>query len=105
MQSNTQRLQMIVQRLRPYRPKKVILFGSYAWGRPTRSSDLDLLVIKDSRKPKHHRITEVERLLYPAPFPVDVLVYTPAELQKRLKLGDFFLRRVMKDGKVLYEEK
>lgn len=105
MQNSRHHLQTIVQRLRPYRPKKVILFGSYAWGKPTKSSDVDILVIKPSRKLKHHRITEVERLLYPAPFPVDVLVYTPSELERRLKLGDFFLCRVMRDGKVLYEEK
>jgi len=98
-------IENITNRLRAYKPEKVILFGSYAWGRPDKSSDADLLVVKRSRKPKHHRIEEVERLLYPAPMPVDVLVYTPEELRQRLKLGDFFFTRIANEGKVLYERK
>lgn len=89
--------------VRKYRPQKIILFGSYAWGRPTRASDADLFIVKQSKTPKRERITEVERLLYPAPFPLDVLVYTPAEVRKRLGMGDFFIRRIMRDGKLLYE--
>jgi uncharacterized protein len=27
-------------------PEKVILFGSYAWGRPTEESDFDLFILK-----------------------------------------------------------
>lgn len=98
-------LDIIVQRLRLYSPQKVILFGSYAWGRPSKSSDVDLLVVKQSKKARHDRIVEVERLLYPSPLPVDVIVYTPAELKERLKLGDFFVSRIMKEGKMLYEKK
>ena len=105
MQTRRAGIQTIINRLKTYNPQKVVLFGSHAWGRPTKSSDVDLLVIKESGKPKHHRITEVERLLYPAPFPVDVLVYTSSELQKRLKLGDLLFTRIMKEGKVLYEKK
>ena len=94
-----------MERIKPYQPKKVILFGSYAWGRPSRSSDVDLFVIKDSKKLKHRRITEVERLLGETSFPTDVLVYTPAEVRARLELGDFFVTRVINEGKVLYEKK
>jgi predicted nucleotidyltransferase len=32
-----------------YRPEKIILFGSYAWGKPNKDSDIDLLIIKKSR--------------------------------------------------------
>lgn len=106
MPTNTRtQLKVITKRLQSYRPEKIILFGSYAWGRPTKSSDVDLLVVKDSKKLKHHRITDVERILYPSPLPVDVLVYTPSELKRRLALGDFFLIRIVRDGKVLYERK
>lgn len=98
-------LKKIVKRLKAYNPDKVILFGSYAWGRPTKSSDVDLLIVKRSRKPKHHRISDVERILYPSPLPVDALVYTPSEVQKRLDLGDFFVTRIFNEGKILYEKK
>lgn len=101
----SRKIKTIVRRLRAYKPEKVILFGSYAWGRPSRSSDVDLLIIKNSRKPKHHRITDVERLLYPSPLPTDVLVFTKKELASRLSLGDFFFTRIIREGKTLYEKK
>lgn len=104
-QSTMKKIRFLVDQIKPYRPKKIILFGSYAWGKPSKASDVDLFVIKDSRKLKHRRITDVERLLGDASFPMDILVYTPAEVRARLKLGDFFVTRVINEGKVLYEKK
>lgn len=106
MTAHTQsQLNTILKRIRLYHPQKVILFGSYAWGRPSKSSDVDLLVIKPSKKPRHHRIKEVEELIYPSPLPVDVIVYTPQELKRRFELGDFFVSRIVREGKILYEKK
>jgi hypothetical protein len=45
----------------------------------------------------------VSRLLLPRPFPVDILVKTPKEIEKALKSGDFFLKEILTRGKVLYE--
>ena len=95
-------LATIVKKLAKYRPEGVILFGSYAWGKPTKSSDIDLFVIKKSRRPKLKRMLDVENLLYPSPLPIDVLVYTPSEVKRRLALGDFFIKRIINEGKVLY---
>ena len=36
-------------------------------------------------------------------YPLDILVYTPAEIEKRLRLGDYFVTRVLQEGKVLHE--
>jgi hypothetical protein len=36
-------------------------------------------------------------------FPIDIMVRKPAELQKCLEMGDFFLREIIEKGKVLYE--
>ncbi|MEJ5251403.1 MAG: nucleotidyltransferase domain-containing protein [Armatimonadota bacterium] len=38
-------VQQLVQR---FAPRKVILFGSYAYGEPTLDSDIDLLVVMDN---------------------------------------------------------
>ena len=38
-------------------PEKIIIFGSYAYGTPTKDSDLDLLVIMPSDEPMHKRVT------------------------------------------------
>ena len=37
------------------------------------------------------------------PFPVDLLVRKPAEIQKRLAMNDFFMHEIMDHGKILYE--
>lgn len=84
-------------------PEKIILFGSYAYGTPNPHSDVDLLIIMKTRASLKGRSWAVSRLLLPRPFPVDILVKTPKELEKALKSGDFFLKEIITHGKVLYE--
>jgi predicted nucleotidyltransferase len=80
-------------------PEKVILFGSYAYGSPHADSDVDLLVIADIDSPLDEPEVIVCRLIRPRPFPVDILVKTPAEVAEALARGDFFSRRLpSKDG-------
>ncbi len=83
-------------------PEKVILFGSYAYGQPTIDSDVDLLVIMESNERPAARASRVIGALRGKTFPLDVLVRTPEELERRLAIGDGFLREVMERGKVLY---
>ena len=85
------------------RPEKVILFGSYAYGEPTPDSDVDLLVILESNASATERYLAVSRLLYPRPFPVDILVRTPQEIEQALHTGDTFLTQIVTQGRVLYE--
>ncbi|MFH0830571.1 MAG: nucleotidyltransferase domain-containing protein [Parcubacteria group bacterium] len=99
------KIKAIIEALKPYGPQKVILFGSYAWGKPTASSDVDLFIIKRSKKRKIDRMLDVSRLLYLSPLPVDALVYTPEEIKRRLVMGDKFVTRIVREGKVIYEKK
>jgi predicted nucleotidyltransferase len=95
----------IVQRLnRSYRPDKIILYGSYAYGNPTSDSDIDLLIIKDTDKRSVDRFVEVKQIIYKPgrSVPISPLVYTPKELEDRLKMGDDFLAEIMARGKILY---
>lgn len=85
------------------RPDKIILFGSFAYGKPTPDSDVDLLIVMESNVHPHERFRQVSELLYPRPFPVDIIVRTPAELRERLALGDCFFREITQKGIVLYE--
>lgn len=39
---------LIIERLKPLNPDKIILFGSYAYGTPTEDSDIDLFLLKDN---------------------------------------------------------
>jgi len=93
-------IQRIVDELKP---EKIILFGSYAYGKPNPHSDVDLLIILKTNASLKERSWNVSRLLLPRPFPVDILVKTPKEVEKALKSGDFFLQDILSHGKVLYE--
>ena len=94
----------VVQRIvTTLKPEQVILFGSYAYGQPTRDSDVDLLVVMHTSAPDKERYLAVCRLLRPRPFPVDILVRTPQEIAQALAKGDFFIREITSRGKVLYE--
>jgi predicted nucleotidyltransferase len=87
-----------------YKPLKIILFGSLAWGKPNQDSDLDLFIIKETKENRYQRQLKVRRLIK-GELPTDIFVYTPKEIENRLKLGDFFIEDVIKKGKVLYEAK
>ena len=88
---------------RKFRPEKIILFGSYAHGTATDDSDVDLLVIMPRTRERGERMSVRIRHAVPRDFPLDLLVRTPAEISKRLRWGDFFLREIMERGEVLYE--
>ena len=92
---------------REYKPQQIILFGSYARGKPTEDSDIDLFIVKDTDARMVDRFVEVKQLIYDPQLriPVSPLVYTPEELEERLDMGDDFVKEVMSEGKVLYEEK
>jgi uncharacterized protein len=87
---------------RQFKPEKIILFGSYAYGQPTEDSDVDILVIMPFEGRNPEKATEIWMATKPK-FPIDIMVRKPAELKKRLKMGDFFLREITEKGKVLYE--
>ena len=86
---------------RDFRPRKVILFGSYAAGKPAEDSDVDLLVIMPLRGDPVYKSVEIALKARPG-FPMDLLVRTPAEVRRRLAWNDFFIREIMEKGKVLY---
>ena len=84
-----------------FRPEKIILFGSHAYGTPHADSDVDLLVIMPARNMidqsvRIRRATEHR-------FPLDLIVRTPEYVRRRIEDGDWFLREIVSKGKVLYE--
>lgn len=84
-------------------PDKVILFGSYAYGTPNDDSDVDLFVVMESNQSIRARTIQLSEILYPRPFPLDIITRTPAELKERLEIGDCFFKEIVTKGKVLYE--
>jgi predicted nucleotidyltransferase len=84
-------------------PERIILFGSYAWGEPAPDSDVDLLIVMEDGERPARRSARVARVLLNIPFPIDILVRTPEELQYRLQIGDYFIQGILEQGRVLYE--
>ena len=89
--------------VRAFHPHKVILFGSYAYGRPHIYSDVDLFVVMPSRESMLKRMIRVAEVADVPFLPMDVLVYTPAEVKARRALGDYFIEEILTRGKVLYQ--
>jgi predicted nucleotidyltransferase len=87
---------------RQFKPERIILFGSYAYGKPTADSDVDLLVVMRHNQRNVEKAIEI-RLALDAHFPLDLLVRTPERIQERIALGDFFMREIVTKGEVLYE--
>ena len=83
-------------------PDKIIIFGSYAYGKPTKDSDLDLLVIMPSDEPMHKRVLPIRKLLRDFHIPKDIIVYTPDEVEKWKNVTNAFITSIMKKGKVIY---
>ena len=82
--------------------KAVILFGSYARGQAKKTSDVDFLVIAESNLPRFKRSRELYKLFKPYPFGMDILVYTPAEVEKDSKNPLSFIYAVLQEGKKVY---
>lgn len=92
------------QIVQKFQPEKVILFGSYAWGTPGPESDVDLLVIKDTDDTRG-LAQAIYKELFEAGFPKDILVYRPDRIDWLLEIRDSFIRKVMHEGKVLYDRR
>ena len=85
-----------------FKPRRIILFGSYAYGTPTGDSDVDVLVVMaKSQRPGHRPALRIREKVE-ADFPVDVVVRDPAFVRDRLREGDCFLEEITRRGKVMY---
>ena len=83
---------------REFKPEKIILFGSYAYGNPTKDSDVDLVVIMPFRGRDTKKMVEI-RTRVEAPFPMDLLVWKPGKYSRM----ESFNREILTRGRVMYE--
>ena len=82
--------------------ESVILFGSHARGEADESSDVDLMIIAESDLPRFKRSRELYKLLRPHPFAMDLIVYTPKEIERGKRSPVSFVSTVLREGKTLY---
>jgi len=83
---------------REFHPRKIILFGSYASGSPKPESDVDLVMVMPFKGKGTEQVVEIRRRVE-APFPLDLILWRPADLRRR----DSFARSVLKEVKLMYE--
>jgi len=85
-------LQVLVSK---FRPEKIVLFGSYAYGRPTPDSDVDLLVVKPLQGSARAAATAIRKAFQPlrregVNLPFDIVVRDAKDLDARLARGAMF---------------
>ena len=85
-----------------FAPDRIILFGSRARGRPDKDSDVDLLVVMRYKGMSARKAAEILNKVEPE-FPVDLIVRSPDEVERRLAIEDPFLAAIVRRGKVVYE--
>lgn len=88
-----------------YEPDRIILFGSRATGASTETSDIDLLILKDTEDRPLDRRIQVEKILTDRAVPLDIIVYTPQEMRYLFSIGSPFVEEVIETGRVLYMRK
>jgi predicted nucleotidyltransferase len=85
------------------RPRKIILFGSYARGRPLADSDVDFLVIEDRVRNIPAEMVRLRRLLSPLRIPADVIVVSRRQFAEWSGVPGNVLHEAAVEGKVVYE--
>jgi predicted nucleotidyltransferase len=96
-------IQKVAQQIvEQFHPQKVILFGSYANGTPTENSDVDLLVLMETKEQPLHTAARIAAAI-DHPFASDIVVRRPLELAASLARQGGFATEVMTTGIVLYE--
>ncbi|MBA7517102.1 hypothetical protein ES705_09152 [subsurface metagenome] len=85
-------------------PEKIILFGSHAYGKPSKDSDLDILVIMKSNLPRYKRSVPIYRALTGMLIPKDIIVYTPQEVEDWDDVPQAFVTTAVTRGKTIYEK-
>ena len=82
--------------------ERVVLFGSHARGDFNEASDVDLVVVLDTRLRMVERVGYVLRVL-DTDLSIEPLVYTPTEYARLMEAGSGIAEAVEREGRVLYE--
>ena len=84
-----------------FRPRKIVLFGSYAYGQPTPDSDVDLLVVMPFCGNDVAKAIQI-RSRFDTPFPLDWIVRKPEFIVRRERERDMFIELLMIQGQVMF---
>jgi uncharacterized protein len=85
-----------------FRPQQIVLFGSSAYGQPNFDSDVDILVISSKHQSRTAQALKIRQAIS-APFPLDLIVRSRPEIERRIGWNDYFLAEIMQKGLTLYD--
>ena len=85
-----------------FNPEQIVLFGSYAYGKPGIDSDIDLFVVLSHEGLAARKAAEI-RLALPTDIPIDIIVRSPDKVKERLEMHDYFISEIIDKGHVIYE--
>ncbi len=96
----------IIERLKPLNPDKIILFGSYAYGKPNEDSDIDLYIVTKEdfipgsfkEKSKIYLLVARELRDILEKYPTDLIIHTKAMHQKFKELNSSFAKEILSKG-------
>ena len=83
-------------------PQRIILFGSAARGDMNPHSDVDLIVVKDGAH-RRQLAKQIHKSLHGARAPVDVVVVTPADVERYRDAHALVIKAALNEGRVVYE--
>jgi len=92
----------IVSSYEKLNPVKIILFGSWCRDEEDKYSDVDIIVIYETKKRFLDRLEELY-LMWDIPVAFDILAYTLEEFDRMLKEKNPFIERINREGEVIYE--
>ena len=91
--------------VKEYKPEKIILFGSWACGKPGLDSDVDLFIVKEISGSTRELARQIDKSLFWRDVALDLIVDKPKHIKERIQLGDPFFVKIINQGKILYESK
>ena len=94
--------EMVRRIVKRFDPEKIILFGSHAKGTAGPGSDVDLLIIMPVTGSKREKQIEIGVALHDIRIPMDIIVTTPEEVERRKNLVGTIIRPALREGEIIY---
>ena len=86
-----------------FRPRRIVVFGSQARGDASADSDLELLVEMETDVSRREQARRIRRAFDPYPCPMDIVVYTPAEVKRWAQAPASLVATALREGRIVYE--